>query len=82
MKCCPKCNIEYFDKTLEFCLEDGTRLVLNSTYQTETPTIVRTNKLDLSTEKTFSLPYSTPAKTLEMGNVNSPQDFSQTILSC
>ncbi len=81
MKCCPKCNIEYFDKTLEFCLEDGTRLVLNSTYQTETPTIVRTNKLDLSTEKTFSLPYSTPAKTLEMGNVNSPQDFSQTILS-
>ncbi len=28
MKHCPKCNVEYLDKTLEFCLEDGTRLVL------------------------------------------------------
>lgn len=26
MKRCPKCNAEYFDNILEFCLEDGTRL--------------------------------------------------------
>lgn len=26
MKRCPKCNAEYLDNTLEFCLEDGSRL--------------------------------------------------------
>lgn len=26
MKRCPKCNADYFDNMLEFCLEDGTRL--------------------------------------------------------
>jgi hypothetical protein len=26
MRRCPKCNVEYFDNMLEFCLEDGTRL--------------------------------------------------------
>ena len=27
MKRCPKCNAGYFDNMLEFCLEDGTKLV-------------------------------------------------------
>jgi hypothetical protein len=27
MKRCPKCRHEYSDKTLEFCLEDGSRLI-------------------------------------------------------
>lgn len=27
MKRCPKCNLDYFDNVLEFCLEDGTRLI-------------------------------------------------------
>jgi hypothetical protein len=26
MKSCPRCNAEYFDNQLEFCLDDGTRL--------------------------------------------------------
>jgi len=26
MKRCPKCNADYYDNMLEFCLEDGTRL--------------------------------------------------------
>ena len=26
MKRCPKCNADYFDNMLEFCLEDGTKL--------------------------------------------------------
>lgn len=26
MRRCPKCNAEYFDNLLEYCLEDGTRL--------------------------------------------------------
>jgi hypothetical protein len=29
MKRCPKCNVDYFDNVLEFCLEDGTRLIAN-----------------------------------------------------
>lgn len=27
MKICPRCRLEYFDDSLHFCLEDGTRLV-------------------------------------------------------
>ncbi|MGB7210062.1 MAG: hypothetical protein WBD27_15505 [Pyrinomonadaceae bacterium] len=30
MKRCPKCNADYFDNMLEFCLEDGTRLTFAS----------------------------------------------------
>lgn len=30
MKRCPKCNVDYFDNMLEFCLEDGARLTLLS----------------------------------------------------
>lgn len=30
MKRCPKCNIEYFDNMLIFCLEDGERLISGS----------------------------------------------------
>lgn len=30
MKRCPKCNADYFDNMLEFCLEDGTRLIFAS----------------------------------------------------
>jgi hypothetical protein len=30
MKRCPKCNVDYFDNMLEFCLEDGTKLLVVS----------------------------------------------------
>lgn len=40
MKRCPKCNVDYFDNMLEFCLEDGTRLTLLSAPVTsESPTV-------------------------------------------
>jgi magnesium-transporting ATPase (P-type) len=39
MKRCPKCNVEYLDNTLEFCLEDGTRLVLSAN---QNPTTAKT----------------------------------------
>jgi hypothetical protein len=81
MKRCPNCSIEYFDMTLEFCLEDGTRLVHNSTNQTETPTINRVNKLDLPTEKTVNLPYSQPANFTEKINQNFSHPLPKTILT-
>jgi hypothetical protein len=39
MKSCPKCNIEYLDNTLEFCLEDGSKLF---TSKNEIPTNAKT----------------------------------------
>lgn len=80
MKRCPKCSIEYFDNTLEFCLEDGMRLVSTLLHKTETPTVTKSNKPNPSTEKTISLPFSNPAKTLEFGDANEFQTISQTDL--
>lgn len=40
MKRCPKCNADYFDNMLEFCLEDGTRLI--SASQSSGATTTRT----------------------------------------
>lgn len=39
MKRCPLCRAEYFDMTLEFCLEDGRRLVASDAE--EVPTAIR-----------------------------------------
>lgn len=30
MKQCPQCKVKYLDDSLEFCLEDGTRLILST----------------------------------------------------
>ncbi len=38
MKLCPACHTQYTDDTLEFCLQDGTRLT--SGRQSDTPTVV------------------------------------------
>lgn len=40
MKQCPKCKREYSDKTLEFCLEDGARLVSFIQTKTSVETVV------------------------------------------
>jgi hypothetical protein len=80
MKRCPKCSIEYFDHTLEFCLEDGMRLVSARSFETETPTVTKSNKPNPSTEKTVNLPFSNPAKTLELGGANDLQTIPQTDL--
>lgn len=35
MKRCPQCNTDYFDNILEFCLEDGTRLIADPSVVTK-----------------------------------------------
>ena len=80
MKRCPQCNIEYFDTTLEFCLEDGTRLISIPSYETETPTVTQSNKPNPATEKTLHLPFSSPAETLELSGANPVQTIRQTNL--
>jgi hypothetical protein len=51
MKRCPKCNADYFDNMLEFCLEDGTRLTSLSP-----PTAVAQPRT--TAEETVSMPLS------------------------
>ena len=80
MKRCPKCSIEYFDNTLEFCLEDGMKLVTPLSYETATPIVNQSNQPNSSTEKTVNLPFSNPAKTLELGDANDFQTIPQTDL--
>lgn len=43
MKSCPKCNAAYLDNTLEFCLEDGSKLF---TSKNENPTDAKTAVLN------------------------------------
>src|SRR5215213_2703518 len=69
MKRCPKCNLEYFDNMLEFCLEDGSKLFTVSNYD-ETPTVTKSNPANPSTEKTLNLPYSKPPATLPFEALN------------
>lgn len=39
MKRCPNCNLGYTDESLEFCLEDGTRLEIFNEATDEPPTV-------------------------------------------
>lgn len=59
MKKCPKCEAQYYDNTLEFCLEDGSHLLADTQTVDEVPTVV-TNKIKepLTTDKTAILPES------------------------
>lgn len=43
MKRCPKCNREYSDQTLEFCLEDGARLIAAVQMKTSVETVILPN---------------------------------------
>jgi len=68
MKRCPNCNIEYFDTTLEFCLEDGMRLISSPARETEIPTVIRSTKTDSTTEKTINLPFTNSVQKLEFSD--------------
>jgi len=56
MKSCPKCNVEYHDDTLEFCLEDGTRLVFSKNENTSNARTAVLN--DFTTPSTVDLKFS------------------------
>lgn len=60
MKRCPKCNTDYFDNMIEFCLEDGVRLNLLSTTEREIGTVAHTASRNPATAKTVDLPFSSP----------------------
>ncbi len=77
MKRCPKCNLNYTDDTLEFCLEDGSRLVKDGTFESEIQTVARSKNPDLTTAKTVALPFSIEEKNRNLSGLNNPQSISQ-----
>ncbi len=81
MKRCPTCNIEYFDLSLEFCLEDGTRLVSINSQEVKKPSITALNKSNPLTEKTHILPFSNSAETQKISDTRNIQPAPQTELN-
>ncbi len=80
MKRCPKCNIEYFDVSLEYCLEDGARLFASSSTATAKSVVTQSDTPISSTEKTFHLPFSSPAETLDFSRENPVKTIPQADL--
>ena len=85
MKRCPKCNVNYSDNTLEFCLEDGMRLVSVSNYPTPgaAPNQTVPNKPAAPTDKTVQLPFAAGGgaaapQNLEFQNVTNLQTTPPT----
>jgi len=78
MKHCPKCSLDYFDNALEFCLEDGTKLVLLKNFDNEIPTVTKSNKPNPTTAETINLPFSKVGKTPE-SNVSGKDEDIKTI---
>ncbi len=61
MKRCPKCNQEYHDDSLEFCLEDGARLLAPTKTKTTDQTVVLpTNFIEQSIETKVISSNATP----------------------
>jgi hypothetical protein len=54
MKRCPKCNLDYFDNMLEFCLEDGAKLIAFPNTRPIAPTVTQANPPGASTDKTVA----------------------------
>ncbi len=84
MKHCPQCNLDYFDNTLEFCLEDGAKLFLVSNQKpstiqnNETPTVTKSNSPNSATEKTLHLPFPTAVQNINTEETNRAANF-QTV---
>ena len=78
MKRCPKCNLNYEDNSLEFCLEDGTRLASPTNFNTEIPTVTHSNNPNSTTAKTVSLPFSEQAANPDLQIAEKSPIFPQT----
>ena len=84
MKRCPRCNADYFDNMLEYCLEDGAKLFVATEPNVATST--REQTPGLGTAGPLASPTSEPTVVLNKaenavpGNEQSPsQDTSQVV---
>ncbi len=80
MKLCPHCNTNYSDQTLEFCLEDGTRLVSTNRSRTETPTMTIPGELKIANQDTFNLPSPNQPETVAFQGAKNLQPTIETNL--
>lgn len=70
MKICPHCNLKYSDNTLEFCLEDGAKLLMSQNLIDDSPTISNSNRPNSSSEETAYLPKPNFAAGIEFNNLD------------
>lgn len=70
MKRCPTCKIDYFDEMLEFCLDDGAKLVLMSVSTGKMLTVTKPNKQNLTTNETVDLSSSKVPEIFELKDAN------------
>lgn len=83
MKRCPKCLVNYSDNTLEFCLEDGARLISLTNFQNEAgaaATATVPNKPNPTIENTVNLPLSKSPPNQEFQTVGVPKTSPQANL--
>lgn len=78
MKRCPKCNLSYSDDSLEFCLEDGSRLIPLNSGETETQVISKPTSANPANAATVNLPFSMPPEKLDNANTNEIKTFQQS----
>ena len=79
MKRCPNCNREYSDASLEFCLEDGSRLV--SSLGTSLPqTIILPNTSPVLPTEKINIPLQKAPQTIDINKVKTTvQEKSQAV---
>jgi hypothetical protein len=80
MKRCPVCAVSYFDDSLEFCLEDGSRLALASHPTTYAIPNSYANKTIPLTEKFSVQPIRDEAETIQSHSSNKAQNTEKKFL--
>ena len=68
MKICPRCNLSYYDNTMEFCLEDGAKLLKSESFTDKLPTVANSNRLNPSIPETINLPNPNIASNVKLKN--------------
>lgn len=63
MKRCPKCKTDYFDNILDFCLDDGERLLLFDKSGNHPDVLSPTQENTFIPEKNFNSSFLTPSET-------------------
>jgi len=70
MKRCPACKIDYFDEMLEFCLDDGAKLVLISGSANEINAAKTSNKQSPTSSETVNLTTKKTPEIFELKGAN------------
>ena len=81
MKRCPKCNLDYFDNALEFCLEDGAKLVSVVDLKQEKPTVTKSEASNPTLAETATFPLSEISSTSGLSDLQQAGKIQTTNFS-